>query len=122
MLETHTLYRLETADGLGVYQQGRDRASALANDYFNERRRHPLPYDDALLSDFYANEFDRNRHKFAFASLEQFKFWFYRERTTLASYGARLHVIEAPAILGETQAIYDADGAVYVDELDLATV
>ena len=104
-LERLTLYRVENANRTGLY-----RASELACDVLSESTRHPMPYADDGLTDYW-DTIGYGKvvvHQFAFASLEQLKFWIYRAsiRRALADAGLQVSVISAMGVAGDTQAVF----------------
>ena len=123
MDQTPTLYRVAHVSTIceGMYRNG----TACA--HLNEIDRHPMPYNDMLLEGFYTRRF-RDHMRFAFASLEQLRFWVYKAevRERLAEAGYLIYQIEPEGErgidwqIGDTQAIYTS--AREVGMLDLRDI
>lgn len=116
-------YRVENANCTGMYRFSDDDDATLDDMVFEDEdynpRRHPLPCQDSLLlkglgkkwPDFFGHDamnFQGNHH-FAFKSLEQLKFWLYRQewREWLEQRGFEIVVYEAEGVYGDTQAVFD---------------
>ena len=98
------VYRVQNESGCGLYQ-----VSAYANDRLSDLKgRHPMPYNDSKLMEELGNE--RYVGKlFAFASLEQLKFWIhsYEAREAIHEEGCRIYVIETDEVwVGDTQCVF----------------
>ena len=94
----------------GMYQQDHVKTYCQDTD-----RRHPQPYDDIKLYDFYEDIFT-DKMTFGFVSREQAAFWLHRDdvREGLGDDGYVVYVMENATgkrgvdyELGDTQAIFD---------------
>lgn len=103
------VYRVEDQLGYGPYEVECDVSFEMTHD-----AHHPLPENDAKLSSFWRDQLLKGywhytKYRFAFASLEQLKFWIYREdwRKELDENGFRVSVYETDsAKIGDTQAVF----------------
>jgi len=115
-------YRVEWPDGEGLYRKG---AAGLGNE-LSDFERHPMPFEDAELADYYdtAMEIGSSNFRFAFASIEQLKYWIYRTewRKILHDKGLKIAVIEADGFHGDTQAMYEKESRVDIEFLSLVEV
>lgn len=99
------VYRVQNEDGIGLYQ-----VSGYANEKLSDLRgRHPLPGDDSKLMNELGDECIEGK-LFAFASLEQLKFWIhsYEAREAIHEEGCRIYVIETDEVwVGDTQCVFN---------------
>jgi len=98
--------------------------SGYAYLYLNDQYRHPVPSDDDKLMRALGEKSYRGLF-FAFASLEQLKFWIHRDedREALSADGLRVFVLQARDVwVGDTQCVYDKDHATVVDDLCLTEI
>lgn len=102
------VYRVENSNGGGMYTE----TECTPSYEMIEEARHPTPDKDALLAPLWQIELETAnylRFSFAFASLEQLKFWIYREdwRKKLDENGFGVSVYETDsALIGDTQAVF----------------
>lgn len=102
------VFRVECANGGGMYVS----TSCQPSYEMIEEARHPSPDEDVLLAPLWQIEMETGNYKnfsFTFASLEQLKFWIYREdwRKELDENGFRVSVYETDsAKIGDTQAVF----------------
>lgn len=99
------VYRVQTADGEGLYS-----ASQYANDKLSDLNgRHPLPYNDSKLMAALGDEVCAGK-LFAFASLEQLKFWIHsdEDREAIHYEGCSIYAIETDEVwVGDTQCVFN---------------
>lgn len=107
-MERLTFFRIEDVNGVGMYYSG---ASDVARFHMNDtKRRHPMPYHDEGLSDFWYEGFNSGDYKFAFSSVDQLKRWVHRKswRDAMHNDALVVAVFTAEGIHGVTQAVYRA--------------
>ena len=99
------VYRVQNESGCGLYKVS-DYANARLSDL---KGRHPMPYADSKLMEELGNE--RYAGKlFAFASIEQLKFWIHssEDRVAIHEDGCRIYVIETDEVwVGDTQCVFN---------------
>lgn len=126
------VYRVEDADGYGAYSDHKQFENLVDDpaDGFNEElwEHWPLPSDDSALvaAGFWAFEgkYGRTGIRFCFASLDQFRAWFYKGewRSALKADGCSLSVYELDpqyVCAGDSQAIFVAGNEKLIEKIDL---
>lgn len=111
------VYRVQNEDGTGLYHAS-EYAKYLLSDL---QGRHPLPYNDSKLIEELGNE-DYSGKLFAFASMEQLKFWIHsREaREAIHAEGCQVYVIETDEVwVGDTQCVFNKFSGIVVDVISL---
>ncbi len=116
------IYRVEDDDGLGMY------ADDMLNNAARVSDRHPMPASDGRLMDAGWLEFQSEHSsdvRFGFGSLEQLRFWLYRQswRNHLTDEGYRVHVYDVPdgfGLIGDTQAVFALANAKHCRAFELA--
>ena len=126
------VYRIENADGEGVY-----RASGWAfgcDFFYNDDNRHPLPcMDSKLMREIPTYMINPNNgmpssvFSYGFSSLEQLKCWFFqsRWRDRMDEMGFHVSVYEGDegdVYVGDTQAVLIKDQCKLVDTMSLITI
>jgi hypothetical protein len=123
-----TVYRIETKSGSGMYHS-RFRLKnkvGLPNNVGNEidRARHPTPYNDAGLSEWYRANFKETifgsygnaiAYSYGFSSYEQMRTWLYDD-SVLVELSKRFYVVEFKVEkkyvqIGHTQCAFIKTGA-----------
>jgi hypothetical protein len=106
-LSRRIIYRVEHKEsGKGLY-----RCSEYAQCELHERTRHPMPYYDSLLNNFWGDldeDFELEHFYFGFTSIEQLKFWIHndKDRTAIDKEGLVVSVFWAEVYAGDTQCVY----------------
>ena len=101
------VYRLETVDGIGVYN------TEALNCVHLDRQRHPLPQDDSLLMHNIGDRRIRGYH-FGFSSIEQLRHWLYNDKwiRDVSKHGIFLSVYEAAEVyIGNSQMCFNRSTA-----------
>lgn len=114
------IYRVETVDGIGIYGAG----VRCANLEMDDSRRHPLPTEDAELSDFWGKMSlcDRGGIRFGYSSINQLKSWIYKKswRKEIAKSGLIVSVYRARFVrVGATQAVFKLKTAKKIGTVDI---
>jgi hypothetical protein len=116
------VYRVQNENGQGMYHASDYAYTVLSDTY----ARHPMPYDDLKLMNALSLDGQDYRGKlFAFSSLEQLKFWIYREddRAAIADDGCKVYTIDAKRVwVGDTQCVFDIEGSEVVNVTELTEV
>lgn len=115
------VYRVENAEGLGMYRSKADYHISGCPDFQDDGDRHPCPSEDAKLG------WSWDVHPtwvFGFASKEQLMFWLYKEswRRYIKSGGFTIAVYEVDDgyyKLGDTQACFNRDHAIRITNIDI---
>jgi hypothetical protein len=106
-LSRKIIYRVEHKES----RKGLYRSSDYAQCELHERTRHPMPYNDSLLNNFWGDldeDFELEHFYFGFTSIEQLKFWIHNDedRTAIDKEGLVVSVFWAEVYAGDTQCVY----------------
>lgn len=102
------VYRIEDADGGGIYRG----YSGRSWDYAHDDMKHPLPYEDSLLAPLY-NKLDssaRSNYIYGFSSIQQLRSWIYADGWLLdmhdAGFKLSIYNVTDEVLMGHTQVMF----------------
>lgn len=113
------IYRIETREGKGVYH-----AVDTAWDIYPGELKHPGPYADSGLTEYWDECTDKSAHHFGFRDKAQMRSWFYRDEwlAIAKNHGCILAVYDVQEgfyQVGHAQAVFRKDRAELVIRLEL---
>ena len=116
-MKVREFYRVEDPSGYGMYSSPLD--PMVSSEMNGDPQRHPKWQDDSRLSDEVCREFGVGYNpkdweveelwRWGFCSMEQLKFWIYRDewQEELTNCGFRVAHLRAEGLHGDTQGIFD---------------